>query len=389
MALIVLGVIKWGDNSSAPQFVTKEVRRGDIVVIVTATGTLEPTQKVDVGSELSGIMKTVEANYNDQVECNQVLARLDTSKFELSVAQSEAALQNAKANVLLAEAKLKEADREHKRQKALRLEGAVAQIKLDEKETDLEKAFAEEAGAKAEVIRAKAALDAAQTELSKAFIRSPINGIVLARNVEPGQTVAAAFQAPVLFTLAEDLTRMELQVDVDEADVSKVKKDQEAVFTVDAHPNRSFHARITQTRFGSKTVGGVVTYKTILSVDNSDLSLRPGMTATARITVMKIEDALLAPSVALRFTPPVQEKKKSVRDLAGMLLPTPPGGKGASGEINITKEDGTGKVWRLKDDHLVPISVTVGATDETWTEIRKGALELGMALAVDVIEASQ
>lgn len=381
----IIVIVKWAENSTLPRFRTEDVRRGDLVVTVSATGTLEPTRKVDIGCELSGTVRTVEADYNDHVKRDQVLARLDTSKFELSVAQSKAALETAKANVSLAEAKLKDADREYKRQKVLHLEGAAAQSKLDEKETTYEKAVAELAGAKAEVIRYRAALDSAETELSKATILCPINGIVLTRSVEPGQTVAATYSTPTLFTVAEDLTRMELQVDVDEAAISQVKEGQEATFTVDAYLNRTFRARILQARFGSKTTSGVVTYKAILSVDNSDLSLRPGMTATACITVKKVENALLVANTALRFTPPVKKKKKSFEGLDKMLLPTPPGQSKVQ-ERDDRNKDGSHRVWEVKDGLLVPIAVTLGATDETWTQILTGDLEPGMALAIDVMD---
>jgi HlyD family secretion protein len=386
LVAIIIVIVKWAENSKSPRFLTERVRRGDIVVTVSATGTLEATKKVDIGCELSGTVKTIEVDYNDHVKCDQVLARLDTSKFELSVAQSKAALENAKANVSLNEAKLKDADREYKRQKVLNLEDAVAQSKLDEKETAFEKAVAELAGAKAEVIRYQAALDSAETELSKAIIRSPINGIVLSREIEPGQTVAATYATPTLFKLAEDLTRMKLQLDVDEAAISQVKEGQEATFTVDAYLGRAFRARTIQARFGSTTTSGVVTYKVILSVDNSDLALRPGMTATASITVKKVENALLVPNAALRFTPPVKKKKKSFEGLDKMLLPTPPG-RSKVQERDDKNKDGTHRVWAVKEGLPVPIAVTLGATDETWTEILTGDLEPGMALAIDVLES--
>ncbi len=386
LAAIIIVIVKWAENSTSPRFLTERVRRGDIVVTVSATGTLEPTRKVDIGCELSGTVKTVQVDYNDHVKRDQVLARLDTSKLELSLAQSKAALESAKANVSLDEAKLKDAEREYKRQKVLNLEGAATQSKLDEKETAFEKAVAELAGAKADVIRYQAALDSAETELSKATIRSPINGIVLTRSVEPGQTVAATYATPTLFTVAEDLTRMELQVDVDEAAISQVKEGQEAVFTVDAYLDRTFRARIIQARFGSSTTSGVVTYKTILSVDNSDLSLRPGMTATACITVKKVENALLVPNAALRFTPPVKKKKKSFEGLDKMLLPTPPAQSKVQKRDDRNK-DGSHRVWAIKDGLPVPIPVTLGATDETWTEILTGDLEPGMPLAIDVLDS--
>lgn len=386
LALTVLGIIRRTDQSNETQFQTKNVRRGDIVLTVTATGTLAPTKKVDVVSELSGIIKTVEADYNDHVKSGQVLARLDTSKLELVVAQYTAALEKAKANTQLAKAKLKDAVRDYQRQRALRPEGAAAQSKLDEKETAFEKASAEVIGAKAEVIRWQAVLDAAHTELSKAFIRSPIDGIVLARSVEPGQNVSAILQMPALFTVAESLTCLEMRVDVGEADVTRVKEGQTVVLTVDALPDRTFHGHVVQTRYCAKTMGGVATYKTVLRVDNSDLSLRPGMTATACITVGRIEDAILVPNAALRFTPPVPHDKRFFRALSGMLLPHPSVAESAPRRSQGNGRDGTHQVWVLHDNHPVPISITLGATDETWTEVVDGDLKPGMVLVVGVLE---
>jgi HlyD family secretion protein len=186
---------------------------------------------------------------------------------------------------------------------------AVSVHDLDAAKAALARARADEAAARASVDLARATLEVNETDLSKAVIYSPINGIVLTRSVEPGQTVAASFQAPVLFTLAEDLSMMELHVDVDEADVGQVQEGQRAVFTVDAYPDRSFPAHIRQVRYGSKTVDGVVTYETILVVDNSDLSLRPGMTATADIVVKEIENTILIPNAALRYKPASAHRK--------------------------------------------------------------------------------
>jgi HlyD family secretion protein len=203
--------------------------------------------------------------------------------------------------------------------------------------------------------------------------------------VEPGQTVAASFQAPVLFTLAEDLTQMELHVDVDEADVGQVTKGQEAVFTVDAHPGRSFPARITQVRYGSQTVNGVVTYKTVLNVDNSDLSLRPGMTATADITVNKVENAILVPNAALRFIPPVKEKEapSNGSSLLNKLLPRrhrPPSKQRKDSIANKLQH-----VWTLRDGKLLAIAVGIGATDGKMTEVTSGDIEPGMSLVIDTM----
>ncbi len=244
------------ENSNSVQYKTQEAVRGNLTVIVTATGTLQPTNKVDVGSELSGIIKTVEVDHNGRVKVGQVLARLDTSKLEAQVTQSRAALESAKGKLLQTQATLKETRSklgQLQKVRELSKNKVPSQSELHAAEAAFERARADEASAKAAVSQARATLEAKETDLSKTVIRSPINGIVLTRSVEPGQTVAASFQAPVLFTLAEDLTQMELNVDVDEADVGRVREGQKATFRVDAYPNRTFEARITQARYGSST----------------------------------------------------------------------------------------------------------------------------------------
>ena len=293
VAGVAAGVAAWKTASvtNSPRYTTQEARRGSLTLMVTATGTLQPTNQVDVSSELSGIVKSVDVDYNDRVKVGQILAQLDQAKLKAQVLQSRASLESARAKLLQAQATVTEAGKELARLKrAGELSGnrIPSQHDLDAAAASLERADADEANNTAAVRQSQAILEANETDLAKTVIYSPITGIVLKRSVEPGQTVASSLQAPVLFTLAEDLAKMELHVDVDEADVGKVKPGQAATFTVDAYPDRTFQARITQVRFGSKTVSGVVTYETVLRVDNSDLSLRPGMTATANITVLHV-----------------------------------------------------------------------------------------------------
>ena len=250
-ALLVVIVLlpALGREPRPVKYVTQPARRGNLVVTVSATGTLEPLKEVEVGIEVSGTIKSVEADYNAEVKVGQVLARLDTTRLEAQAQQSEAALEAAGAKVLQAQASVQEAEAQLGRLNRVReLSGGKmpSQNDLDTAKANLARYKADEASAKASVAQAQAALNVIRTDLSKAVIRSPINGVVLKRAVEPGQTVAASFQAPVLFTLAEDLTQMELQVDVDEADVGQVREGQEATFTVDAYPDRTFPARITQ-----------------------------------------------------------------------------------------------------------------------------------------------
>lgn len=265
-----------------------------------------------------------------------------------------------------------------------------SQQDLDAAVATLARADADEAAAAAAVAQAKATLDANETDLGKAVIRSPINGVVLTRSVEPGQTVAASLSAPTLFTLAEDLAQMELHVYVDEADVGRVKEGQAATFTVDAHPGRTFHARIAQVRFGSKTVSGVVTYETVLSLDNADLSLRPGMTATAVVTVQKLENCVVVPNSALRFAPATGQTQTSTSSggLLWKILPGPP----PTPPKALADANGDAKqsrVWTVRDGQLVAIPVTVGATDGIRTEITGGGVEPGMALVVDTISGNK
>lgn len=378
--------------SATPQYKTHAVQRGDLKVTITATGTLAPVNQVQVGSELSGIIKSVEADYNDRVRIGQVLARLDTSKLEAQVLQSRASLEAARAKVLQTRATVAETARNLERlQSVLEMSQgrAISKHDLEAAQAALDRARADQTSAEASVSQTAAALKAIETDLSKTVIHSPINGVVLTRSVEPGQTVAASLQAPVLFALAEDLAKMELHVDVDEADVGQVKAAQAATFTVDAYPERTYPARISQVRYGSKTVGGVVTYETLLEVDNSDLSLRPGMTATANITVKELRDALLVPNTALRFVPPQKintnnNKAQNGASVLSRLFPRPRRSAPARKEVNDKGVKKAQKVWVARDPGiLTPIPVSTGATDGIFTEITSGDLQPGQELVVD------
>ena len=386
--VIALVFWKWSNSSSAVHYKTEEIKRGDLTVIVTATGTLQPTNKVDVGSELSGIIKSVEVDYNNRVKRGQILARLDTSKLEAQVTQSHAALESAKSKVLQVQATVSETRSKLEQfRKVWKLSNkkVPSQSEMDAAEAEFDRAKADAANYTAAVSQAQAMLQAIETDLSKADIRSPINGIVLTRNVEPGQTVAASFTAPVLFTLAEDLTKMELHVNVDEADVGNIQEGQTATFSVAAYPNRTFEARIIQARYGSSTTSGVVTYETVLKVDNPDLSLRPGMTATADIIVKKIENAVLIPSAALRFTPPIQEEKKPSTGLVGAILPRPPrSGTQQRGDTAGKKQQ---RIWTLKEGQLSSVSVTIGSTNGGMTEVVAGDIQPGMVVVVDTVSS--
>ncbi len=386
-----LAVWKATSTSNRVQYKTQEAQLGTLTVTVTATGTLQSTNKVDVGSELSGIIKSVEADYNDKVKAGQVLARLDTTKLEAQATQNKAALESAKAKVLQTQATVRETAAklaQIKRVWELSNKKVPSQSELDAAVAALDRAEADEASARAAVSQTEATLKATETDIFKSVIRSPIDGIVLTRNVEPGQTVAAAFTTPVLFTLADDLRKIELHINVDEADIGKIKEGQKASFTVAAYPNRPFEARITQARYGSSITSGVVTYETVLGVDNSDLLLRPGMTATAVITVKMVEKAILIPSAALRFTPPVQEEKKQSGGLIGNLLPRPPQGKSLQGEDAAEKKSRQ-QIYVLRNNQLTPVSIMIGSSSQGLTEVISGNIQPGTAVVVDAFTGAK
>ena len=370
---------------ATPQFQTEPLSRGNLRVTVSATGKLAPVNQVDVGSELSGTIEAVLVDDNDRLSKGQVLARLDIAKLRDQSAKSRAALASAEAKVLQTVATVKEtrANLGRLRQVAKLSGGKVpAPTELETAEATVERAIADEAGARAAVEEARATLRSNETDLTKASIRSPIDGVVLQRKVEPGQTVAASLQAPVLFTLAENLAQMELQVDVDEADVGQVRDGQSATFTVDAYPNRSYPARISLVRFGAETVNNVVTYKTILNVDNDDLSLRPGMTAIAEIVTAERNNVLLVPNAALRFTPPkpAEAQANSGGGLVASLLPRPPRGLGPRSRPQNAKgaRGAARQIWLLRDGQPVAVPVTVGSSDGRMTEVTGEGLEPGL-----------
>ncbi len=361
-------------------FKTERVTIGDLVVVVTATGTLEPTNEVDVGSELSGNIEAVLVDFNDQVTEGQVLARLDVSKLEAEVKQTQAFFQAAKAKVAQAQATVNETAaklRQLKKVSTLSNGKLPAQVEMDNAKAAAARASADKASAEAGVAEVQARLDITLNEQAKAEIISPINGIVLSRNIEKGQTVAASFSAPVLFKLAEDLTKMELHVAVDEADIGQVKERQEAVFTVDAYPERKFSAVIRQVRFASTATEGVVTYETVLMVDNTDLALRPGMTATAEIVVQKVEQALTVPNAALRFSPrSMKSGQKKKPSLLSAIMPQRP--KRNRQPRPAKKKNGQQSVWvLLKDGQPRQVKVTTGFTDGSGIEILEGDLRPG------------
>lgn len=387
-------------------FATRKLERGDLTVSVSATGNLQPTNQVDVGSELSGLVTQVYVDNNDRVAKGQLLARLDTSRLQDQIAQSRAALMSAQASVGQAQATAAQARANLARlQEVYRLSGGKvpSATELDTGRAENARAQAAVRSAQASVAQARAQLSSDQTQFAKASILSPVNGVVLSRKVEPGQTVAASFNAPVLFVIAEDLSQMQLEVKVDEADVGSVGTGQRATFAVDAFPGRSFPARIERVDVGANASGAtgssssssstaaassVVAYTAVLAVQNPELLLRPGMTATADIITSEKRNVLLVPNAALRFSP--EQKARSGGGVTSVLMPPRRGnrnranrevsiGRGSRQTIYVVGEDGQPK----------PIQVTVGETNGSQTEVKGRGLRPGMEVIVGRRSAQQ
>lgn len=394
-AVLLLGVVValagsgwWLLGGPAPEavpYAAEPATRAPLTVTVVATGTVEPTNLVEISSELSGAVREVLVDSNDSVRVGQPLAQLDTSKLDAQIAHSRAALAVRLARVAEAEATLAEAREQHARIVSLTDRAVATAQALEQAVAALRRAEAALAVARADVDVARADLKLDETNLAKACICAPIDGVVLERNVDVGQVVAASFQAPVLFTIAEDLRQMELRVDVDEADMGRVATGQTALFTVEAYPGRSFPAAIAEVRYAPKTVDGVVTYEAVLTIDNADLSLRPGMTATAEITVAHVPDALTVPNAALRFAPPPEAEGES-RSGAGLLGLILPRRSASPSPVAVQPPDPEGwrTLWRLSDGKAEPVRVRAGESDGLRTEIVEGPLAPGDAVITDM-----
>ncbi len=372
---------------AAPTYTTQVVARGNLTLTVTANGTLQPTRSINIGSELSGTVLKVNVDVNDRIRKGQVLVELDPAKLRDQVLRSSAAVSVAVAKVAQTAATLAEARATLARlEDVSRLSGGQvpAGTELDAARATLARAIADDTSARASVTDARAALSTDQINLSKASISAPADGVVLTRTVDPGNAVAASLQAVTLFTVAEDLARLRLWVYVDEADVGAVKTGQDATFTVSAYPTRRFPARITRVGFGSTITDNVVTYLTYLDVDNADLSLRPGMTATATIVANRRSNALLVPNTALRFAPSTPGAGKAAsKSIVSSLVPArlagTPRKSAAAGASTATAR----QVWVLRGGTAVAVAVTPGISDGHMTEITAGDLAAGMLVITD------
>jgi HlyD family secretion protein len=351
-------------EDAAGRYVTEPAERGEIAALVLATGIVEPVTTVQVGTYVSGPIREIHADFNSLVTKGQLVAKIDPAPFEVKVRQAEANLANARASLAKARAALRLARLTEDRNRELRGRDLVAQGELDTAESQHAQALAQLALEEAGVAQAGAALEEARINLAYTDIRSPVDGVVVSRSVDVGQTVAASFQTPTLFQIAQDLGKMQVRANVSESDIGSVREGQVASFGVDAYPDRAFEGRVVQVRNAPVTVQNVVTYDVVIEVDNPDHALKPGMTATVTIVSERREDALRVPLRALRFRPETD-------------------GDGAPAGGAARAAPGTGIVFVVDGaDELRRVELRTGLRDDRFVEVLAGQLEPGDALAV-------
>jgi HlyD family secretion protein len=370
LCLVAGGIYMLFGKKQKQTFTTGRVERGAIVATVSSTGTINAVTTVQVGTQVSGTIQKLFVDYNSLVKKGQIIAQIDPSIFNSQVEQSQGNYQSAAANLSKLKAVALDAGRTLERNRQLLKEGIVSQGDFDAAETKYKEAGAAVKAAEGSLLQTRGAYRQTQTNLNYATIRSPVDGTVVSRNVDVGQTVAASFQTPTLFTIAQDLTKMQINTSVDEADIGKVKDGQPAVFTVDAYPEMQFRGVVSQVRIAPIINQNVVTYDVVITVENRDLRLKPGMTANVSIEVMRKDDVLKIPSAALRFKPATgaeETERKSVDRQRGKA------------------ENAGQRVFVLKNGKPVPVKVQTGTTDNSHVELVKGDLQLGQEVVVEQI----
>ena len=393
-ALLAFGYLGLRDSAKENPYITAAVQSGDITQVVTATGTLQAVITVQVGSQVSGTIFKLNADFNSKVKQGQIVAQLDQDKFKASVDQAKANVLSSQANEAKAKVAVDDAKRTLERNRELRKRELVAQSDLDAAETAYNSAVAQEQVSRAQVELAKAALLQAQVDLDHTVIRSPVDGIVVSRNVDVGQTVAASLQAPVLFLIANDLSKMQVDTNVSEGDVGNVWVDQDSEFTVDAYPTRRFRGKVLQVRNAPIMVQNVVTYDAVVGVDNQDLLLKPGMTANVQFMVSRKDAVLKVPNAALRFRPP-ESKPQPQAAAEQENAPASGGGNrganrgagGGQGQRGGRGREGT--LYVLRDGKATPVRIRLGITDGTSTEVAAGELKEGEQVIVAMSSAAQ
>jgi len=402
----------WAKGDAPVTFQTVTVGKGNIAAQVTSNGTLSARTTVQVGAQVSGKIIELHADFNDKVKKGEIIAKLDESVLKAQILQAQAAYDSAVANQKKAEVAVIDGDRQLKRQKGLQDQALIAGATLEGFEVTADTARAALAAAKAQVTQAYANLDQARTNLSYATIYSPVDGVVLSRAVDVGQTVAASFSAPTLFTIAEDLSRMQIDTAVAEADVGRLTEGMKATFSVDAFPGKTFDGVVRQVRNSPTTTQGVVTYDAVIDVDNKDHALRPGMTANVTFVLDQVADAVKIPNAALRFKP-TRDQMMAIFErfggghrgsgqhgnhggsgsgsggpgpggaMGGSGMPRPDGMSGASGPAAMKFGDKK-PVWKLVDGKPKMVLIKPGLTDGSSTQMLEGELQPGDQLITEI-----
>lgn len=366
------------NDSQKIEYVTSKVKTGDLMVVVSASGNIKPTNSVEIGIEVSGTIKEIFVDFNDEVKVGQVLAKIDTLKLDAQVESSKAALAIAKANQKESEVALKNKKLLYDRTKKMFDNSGgkyPSQNEFDDTRFSYESALASLEASKSKVLQSSSNLKNDLQNLEKASVKSSIDGIVLNREVEIGQTLAATMQAPKLFTLAKDLTNMDLVVSIDEADVADIKDNLDVTFTVDAYPNKEFKGKIKQVRLNPITTNGVVTYETVVSVDNSELLLKPGMTANAKIITKNIKEQVLIPNSALRFIPKNSNEKTGAKPAS---FGTPPNFRPQGSVTKDNKaKDGLATIYILESGKPKELKVKVVDSDSKQSSVLSKTLKIG------------
>lgn len=357
---------KRSSQPEAPRYLTGQVTRGDVREVVETTGTVQPMLQVQVGSQVSGRVSRIFVDFNSNVRAGALLAQIDPTTFQAAVAQARAAVMSAEASLQRARVNEQLSAQNLARARGLRERNLNAQADLDAAVAQHDLALAEISVARAEGARARASLQTAETNLGFTRIVAPIDGVVIQRAIDEGQTVAASFQAPLLFQIANDLRNMRIIANVDEADVARLRTDMAATARVDAFPGESFRGRVAEIRYGATTTAGVVTYPTVITVANPELKLRPGMTATISVTSAQHDDVLRVPNAALRFRPSTESDGGAPRREAG------PGRRG--------------RIYLLQNNRPVRVDVEVGLNDEMVTEVRAPNLAAGARVITEESE---
>ncbi len=366
LLILVFLFFRGKGKKSEANYITAEVQRGDISIIITATGALEAVTTVQVGSQISGTISALYADFNDRVKKGQVLAQLDPTFLKAQVSQAQADLEKATASVSLS-------SKEYERSLSLYQKNMISESEKDLALTNYELAVAEEKSAQAN-------LDRVKTNLDYSTITSPIDGVVISRDVDVGQTVAASLQAPTLFTIAQDLTRMQVNTSIDEADIGKIKVGQEALFTVDAYPEQSFSGKVSQIRLAPEIVQNVVSYDVIIEVPNPDLLLKPGMTANVTVLVDQRGNVLKVPSGAFRFHPASEEKSSSVRKESNPMAQSIPSSDTGAVKSNPTGSGKSGQnvLWILGPQGIPEsVPVQIGISDGSFTQVISDKIKPG------------